>query len=59
MYVCPYTDVPLGFMTSHVDPGSLSFECWRHIHIREPKDANGPGPSKVVAVEFTVREAAK
>ena len=27
MYACPCTDVPLGFITSHVDPGSLSFEC--------------------------------
>ena len=49
----------LGSMTSHVDPGSLLFEWWRHIHIREPIDANGPGPGKVVAVEITVREAAK
>src|SRR3954470_17370360 len=36
MYVCPCKDVPLGLITSHVDPGSPSFECWRHIHIREP-----------------------
>lgn len=59
MYDCSCKDVPLGFMTSHVDPGSLSFECWRHLHIREPKDANGPSPGKVAAVEFIVREAAK
>ena len=52
-------DVPLGFITSHVDPGSLSFERLQHIHIREQKDANGPGQGKVAAVEFTVREAAK
>ena len=48
-----------GSTSSHVDPGSLLFECWRHIHIRDPKDTNGLGPGKVEAVEFTVREAAK
>ena len=59
MYACPCTDVPLGFITSHVDPGSLTYDCWQHSHIREPKDANGPDQGEVAAVEFTVREAAK
>src|SRR3954471_19143779 len=37
-------------MTSHVGPGSLSYGCKRHYHIRETKGANGPGPGKVAPV---------
>src|SRR3990170_8863907 len=45
-YACPCMFVPPWFTTSHVGPGSLSYGCYHHNHIREPKDANGPGQGK-------------
>ena len=59
MYACPCTDVPLGFITSHVHPGSLTYDCWQHSHIREHKGTNGPSQGKVAAMVIVVREAAK
>ena len=48
----PVSQCHFGFTTSHVGPGSLSYGCKRHYHIREPKGANGPGPGKVAPVEI-------
>ena len=55
----PISLCDLGFMTSHVGPGSLSYGCERHYYIREPKGANGPGPGKGGTRGNTVGDAGK